>query len=181
MYKYVYDARHFTGEGKMEQFELPEDTFVISSENEHRLCHSESTSTWYITCLTDTSVILMLSGTWIDCASSFERATGKPLHWEDAPFKWGEPIDNPTRSVSYTPFWTSDETGEEYESDDGWVFKRYKTSYRLFVSTKPFGMKDDNPDQDIKDHNNIVRFETCVYDNLVDLVKDIETYTDLTF
>lgn len=178
----VYDVRQYVGFGKIPEVELPGDCMVVMSWNEYELLHSSvNTSTWFVVMWNEDRRYLHCSGTWIECASYLQRVDEYSIGWEDAPFKWGEPIANPTGATTYTPFWTSDETGEEYISDDGFIWKQYKFNYRMIVSTKPINVQDNNPDQDIKDHNNVIRFESYSYDNLIDLVKDIETYTDLTF
>lgn len=188
MCKYL-DLSQWLENGTHPYIELPDDTMVIDRDitelrTEFRLCHSSSTSKWFVLMQIedDPTSCVATSGSWVECARYYSSQFSYIIGWEDAPMEFGKQYKSTCGNFTCTPYWTNDKTGEEKETDDGWTYEVTHNHYRILVQRGPYLPIDDGCyDNIVKNHNGSMRFDEHVFDNLISMVEELEMLTGIKF
>lgn len=177
---YYYFDESYPVESKV--ITLPDDIMVmpISGKDGLRICHSDSAGKWYAIFDFNSPVetekglvssCVIDSGTWADLADRCFAA-----YFVYAPFKWGSIYKSRYAPdlIQIIPIWERVETGK-YDDEGLPITKEvYKLIHFMPYRTTTWA---DN----VMQYNADTQFDIVPYNNLVDLVRDLELYTGLKF
>ena len=161
--------------------ELPDDLTVYPINTSFdvpgsRLCHSESSGSWYLLVSLSEPVpdypdvfdYVLNSGSFVDVAGSLH------LNYLDAPFMWGKILPAKHSGVRYMPIWETVCSGE-YDEEG---FEKTKEVYSLI---RMISQDNDITRSSVAQYNTSTCFSCTQYESLVELIKDIELRTGITF
>lgn len=151
---------------------LPDDSIVMpcyyGKEEGLKLNYSPKTGLWFVTLETYGEIRFLSSGSWLDCSIYFD------LDYQNAPFKWGKSFPGKVWGQTLTPFFELMPVPGKIVDDVETYTK--KAEYSILVANLPAYHLPETAQ-----HNEYSYFEVIHCDSLPDLVKVLETKTNMIF
>lgn len=152
-----------------------------SRESSYSLCYDDHRpGNWAISC----DGLICASGSWLEVIPTYHRLENPaadeysiPNSW--LPFRLGQPIIG--RFVTVIPVFEQIDTGEYAEFPDGDFRKIFHEQYSIIRIVNPVVFPEDSEYTSRANWNQSVHCETTVFENAVDLVKEVEFFTGKKF